>query len=63
MSLQPQGEQIRKAVAWISAERTETPGRSLTDLVQKAGAKFDLSPTEVEYLLRLFTAKPDSGNA
>ncbi|MFO7494997.1 MAG: hypothetical protein R6X05_05115 [Desulfobacterales bacterium] len=63
MSLQPQGEQVRKAVTWISAERSETPGRSLADLIEKAGTKFDLSPTEEEYLLRFFTAKPDSGNA
>ncbi|MGD8541449.1 MAG: hypothetical protein PVI27_02180 [Desulfobacteraceae bacterium] len=60
MSLQPQGEQIRKAVKWIAAERSETPGRPLVELVEKAGAKFDLSPAEAEYLLRFFTAKPDS---
>ncbi len=63
MSLQPQGEQIRKAIKWISAQRTEVPGRSLADLIEKAGAKFDLSPSEAEYLLRFFTAKPDAGNA
>jgi hypothetical protein len=60
MSLQPQGEQIRKALKWISAQRSETPGRPLAELVEKAGAKFDLSPAEDEYLLRFFTAKPDS---
>ena len=63
MSLQPQGEQIRKAVKWISTVRTETPGRSLAELVEKAGAKFDLSPAEETYLLRFFTTKPDSAKA
>ena len=63
MSLQPQGEQIRKAVKWISAQRTETPGRALPDLIEKAGAKFHLSPSEEEYLLRFFTAKPNTTEA
>ncbi|HSM74657.1 MAG TPA: hypothetical protein VK852_08480 [Desulfobacterales bacterium] len=63
MSLQPQGEQIRKAVKWISTERTATSGRPLAELVAKAGVKFDLSPAEEEYLLRFFTAKPDSAGA
>lgn len=63
MSLQPHGEQIRKAVKWISAQRTETPGQALADLIEKAGAKFDLSPSEEEYLLRFFTAKPNTAEA
>jgi hypothetical protein len=51
-TIQPQGEEIRKAVKWISEERQE--GTALDDnrLVEQAAVKFNLSPKEVEFLAK-----------
>jgi hypothetical protein len=51
----PQGEDIRKAVKWISEERQSSPARKLSKLLEEAAVKFNLSPAEGEYLLRFFT--------
>ena len=52
-TVQPQGEDLRKAVKWISEERKYEPGQKLPKLVEKACLKFDLSPMDAEYLLNL----------
>jgi hypothetical protein len=52
-TVQPQGEDLRKAVKWISEERKYNPGQKLLDLIEKACLKFDLSPMGAEYLLNL----------
>jgi hypothetical protein len=51
----PQGENVRRAVKWISEERQSSPGRKLSKLVEEAAVRFNLSPAEGEYLSRLFT--------
>ena len=52
MSIQPEGEDLRKAIKWISEMRQEEPDKSLTRLVEEAGAKFDLPPKDQEFLYR-----------
>jgi len=52
MSLQPEGEDLRKAIKWISEMRQEAPDKSLARLVEEAGAKFDLPPKDQEFLYR-----------
>ncbi len=52
MSIQPEGEDLRKAIKWISEMRTEAPEKTLTQLVEEAGAKFDLPPKDQEFLYR-----------
>jgi hypothetical protein len=52
-TIQPQGEDMRKAVKWISEERQCNPGAKLAKLIEEACLKFDLSPTEAEYLLKM----------
>jgi hypothetical protein len=54
-TIMPQGEDIRKAVKWISEERQSSPGRKLSKLVEEAAVRFNLSPAEGEYLSRFFT--------
>lgn len=54
MSILPEGEQLRKAVKWISDERTEHPEASLSKLIGDACLKFDLPPKDAEALMRLF---------
>jgi len=57
MSILPEGEQLRRAVKWISDERTFNPGASLSKLVGEACLKFDLPPKDAEFLLHFFTEK------
>jgi len=52
MSIQPEGEDLRKAIKWISEMRQEEPDKSLNRLVEEAGAKFDLPPKDQEFLYR-----------
>lgn len=54
MTIQPEGEDLRKAVEWISLERQENPAQPLGKLVEKACLKFDLSPIDAAYLQRFF---------
>jgi hypothetical protein len=49
-TVQPEGEDLRKAVKWISEERQYNPGQKNSALIEKACLKFDLSPMDAEYL-------------
>jgi hypothetical protein len=51
-TVQPEGEDLRKAVKWISEERKYNPGQKLAALIEEACMKFDLSPMDAEYLFR-----------
>jgi hypothetical protein len=50
MSIQPDGEDLRKAVKWISEERKYGPEKKPIKLIVEACLKFDLSPRDAEYL-------------
>ena len=52
MSIQPVGEDLRKAVKWVSEERKYEPSRELKKIVEEATLKFDLSPKSADYLYR-----------
>ena len=54
MSIMPQGEDLRKAVKWISEEREADPEATLSKLVDQACTKFNLSPIDCEFLYRFF---------
>jgi hypothetical protein len=49
----PEGDDLRKAVKWISEERNENTDKKISDLVDDAALRFDLSPKESETLMRL----------
>lgn len=52
-TLQPSGESLKKAVQWISDQRNQNPDVNLTQLVDDAGFRFDLSPKDCQFLLRM----------
>ena len=56
-TVQPEGENLRKAVKWISEERKYNPGQKSSALIEKACLKFDLSPLDAEYLLNFLKQK------
>jgi hypothetical protein len=52
MSIQPEGENLRKAVKWISEEEQAKSPKSRKQLMEEACLKFNLTPMEEEYLIR-----------
>ena len=58
-TVQPEGEDLRKAVKWISEERKFNPEARTTMLIEQACLKFDLSPMDAEYLLKTLKQKQD----
>jgi hypothetical protein len=53
--LLPEGEELRRAVKWVSAHLQENPDQAQLKLVQEAVFKFDLSPRDSEFLLRFYS--------
>ncbi len=51
-TIMPQGEEIRKAVKWISEVRQDEPGTNPRKLVERACLKFNLSPIDAECLAK-----------
>jgi len=60
MSIQPEGENIRKAVKWLSAERQANPKVSALKLVDEACLTFNLTPAEAAYLDQLARGTSDA---
>ena len=52
MSIQPEGEDLRKAVKWVSEERKANAKENSQKLVQEASLRFNLSPADGEFLTR-----------
>jgi len=52
--LQPKGEKLRQAVRWIAATRLEDESRSLSQLIQQASFKYNLSPKEEVFLVSFY---------
>ena len=53
-TVMPEGEAIKKAIRWISDELEEDPNANILSLVNRAIAKFDLSPKDGEFLLGFY---------
>ena len=52
--LLPEGENLRKAVKWLSDMVKEYPERSRREIILDAEVRFDLSPKECEFLQKRF---------
>ncbi len=57
MSIQPKGEHIRNAIKWVSEERTYKPETPISEILEKASVRFNLSPLEVDWLERFIKEK------
>ena len=53
-TIMPKGEKLRQAIKWISSERTEEEQQSISDLIQAASLRFNLSPREETFLYTFF---------
>lgn len=52
--LQPPGERVRRAVAWIAECLSDNPDKDRLVLIREAEIRFDLTPAECEFLDRNF---------
>ncbi|HAM51960.1 MAG TPA: hypothetical protein DCP92_15205 [Nitrospiraceae bacterium] len=57
MSILPEGEQLRRAIRWISDRRLDNPQTALLKLIEEACLKFDLSPNDAEFLMNFYSKK------
>jgi hypothetical protein len=57
--LLPDGEDLRRAVKWISGNLQEDPGQPVQPLVQKAIFTFDLSPRDAEFLIGFYRPRKE----
>jgi hypothetical protein len=53
----PEGERIRQAVKYISAERMEDDKKPIRKLIQEASLKYNLSPKEEQDLVNFYREK------
>lgn len=53
----PEGEDIQRAIKWISANLDENPSQSKNKLIEQAVFKFDLSPKDADFLLNFYSKK------
>jgi len=55
----PKGENVRKALKWISDCRLEDETKSISRLIQEAGLKYNLSPKDEAFLVNFYKEKKD----
>ena len=53
-TIMPEGEDIKKAIKWISSNLEDNPSQSINKLVEKAVFTFDLSPKDADFLINFF---------
>lgn len=56
-TVMPQGEDLRKAVKWITETLEAQPDQKRAKIIAEAIFQFDLSPLEAEFLTNLFCRK------
>lgn len=57
--LLPDGEDLRRAVKWVSGNLQENPDRPVQPLVQEAIFKYDLSPRDADFLIMFFRERKE----
>ncbi len=53
-NIMPEGEEIRRAIKWISSHLEDNPDQSVNKLVEQAVFTFDLSPKDADFLINFF---------
>lgn len=60
-TIQPEGENIRKVLKWISGQVEDHPGTPLNNLVNEAILRFDLNPREAKFLVNFYKKEKNEG--
>lgn len=53
-TIMPQSELVRKAIVYLNEEHKRDPRKSLSNLLDEAGMRFNLTPVDAEALEFLF---------
>lgn len=56
-TIMPESDPIKKAVAWVAEERQAKPDKNPQKIADEAVLKFDLSPTEAEFLSKFVSGR------
>jgi hypothetical protein len=56
-AVMPTGDDIRRAVKWISDNLATNPEQPRMKLIEAAVFKFDLSPLDTDFLINFFAKK------
>ncbi|MFH2012723.1 MAG: hypothetical protein ABIJ37_08510 [Pseudomonadota bacterium] len=56
-SILPKGEDVRRAIKWISEQLQENPDQVVQKLVNKAIMRFNLSPKDAEFLIKFYSSQ------
>lgn len=54
-NIMPDGDDLRNAIKWVSANIQDSPAQPFQPLVQQAIFKFDLSPKDAEFLISFYS--------
>jgi len=57
----PEGEDLRRAIRFVSACLQEGTEKTIHQLVHDATFKFDLSPKDADFLMDFFRRRKDEG--
>jgi len=49
-TIQPEGKNVRQAIKWIAENLKENETQTPIKLIEEAGARFNLSPKDEEFL-------------
>lgn len=60
-TIMPQSEMCRKAVAWIDEQRRDKPEAKDAGLIEEAAKRFNLGPSDCEFLQRFFKEQKGDG--
>jgi hypothetical protein len=55
MSIHVEGEQLKKAIKWVSDGHLANPEAKIFRLIEEACLEFDLPPKDEEFLIHFFT--------
>lgn len=55
----PEGEDLRRAIKWVSDNVQDNPDKPLGQLVQEAIFRFNISPRDSEFLISFFRERRD----
>ncbi len=61
-TIMPEGEDLQRALKWISSNLEDNPNQPIFPLVEKAVFKFDLSPKDSDFLMTFFRKRKSEGS-
>lgn len=58
-TIMPHGELLRRALVYVNDTRRDYPGKPVSEILDEAAMRFNLSPLDGETLQRLFNSNGD----